>query len=463
MVFSAVYSAKGQSLEVKIEEENKILKGVDKRIEKYRKGTANLNIVWSNKTPVSGAKIKVEQTEHEFLFGANYADGMFTEILPKKLGINLNMFGVPPPILTKKQVNDYLKKFNDFANYGFFINHNWAYYESKRGEFNDKAYNKVMDWMIKNNKFKIMSGPLVWNRSGVPYWALNNNTRIKNCDDLTAVLKNYVKHFVSNFGNKFNTIEVLNELAEPFADGSNQLTPCIEQIGKIKWGKKWLDIARSEKPKAKLLVNEGNIDITKSFPKLLDGLVDIKGKYLYDIIGIQSHMHNKLWQLDQLWKGLEFYSKYKVPIHFTEVTVLSGTPIAETIPGARNWGKATTPLGEKQQAEYVVKFYALLFSHPAVESIMWFDLTDHYSWMNAPAGLLRQDMSPKPAYTALMNLIYNKWRTITQIKTNRQGKARFKGFYGDYKITVSAFSKKPQTFNIKLSKGRDNNFKFVLK
>jgi hypothetical protein len=83
----------------------------------------------------------------------------------------------------------------------------------------------------------------------------------------------------------------------------------------------------------------------------------------------------------------------------------------------------------------VEKLYTVLFSHPAVEAITWWDFMDG-GWQKAPAGLLRADLSPKPAYQRLMKLVRDQWWTRLSLKTDREGKCTFEGFLGDYDVTV---------------------------
>ena len=85
----------------------------------------------------------------------------------------------------------------------------------------------------------------------------------------------------------------------------------------------------------------------------------------------------------------------------------------------------------------MTQFYTLLFSHPSVRAITWWDFSDRNAWLGAPAGLLRKDMSPKPAYTRLMTLIHKTWWTDAQGRTDRQGRYTLRAFYGDYQITAT--------------------------
>ena len=98
----------------------------------------------------------------------------------------------------------------------------------------------------------------------------------------------------------------------------------------------------------------------------------------------------------------------------------------------------TTPEGEAAQAEYVEKFYALLFSHPAVQAITWWDFSDRDAWRNAPSGLVREDMSPKPAYEKLHALIRGKWWTNAGGKSDAAGTFSTRAFYGDYRIIATS-------------------------
>ena len=94
----------------------------------------------------------------------------------------------------------------------------------------------------------------------------------------------------------------------------------------------------------------------------------------------------------------------------------------------------TTPEGEERQAEETIQHYKTLFSHPLVEGITWWDLSDG-GWLNAPAGLLRKDGSSKPAYDELMKLIKGEWWiSPTKLTTDNDGEIQFNGFPGEYEL-----------------------------
>ena len=51
-------------------------------------------------------------------------------------------------------------------------------------------------------------------------------------------------------------------------------------------------------------------------------------------------------------------------------------------------------------------------------------------------GLLRFDLSEKPAYRKLRELVKKTWHTEEKIETGTDGICRFRGFYGDYRLTL---------------------------
>jgi hypothetical protein len=156
-------------------------------------------------------------------------------------------------------------------------------------------------------------------------------------------------------------------------------------------------------------------------------------------------MHGGYWGAGKAWEVCERFAKFGKPLHFTELTILSAEkhPKMDWHTNLPDW--PTTPEGEKRQAEQVAEFYTILFSHPAVEGITWWDFSDKGAWQGAPSGLVRKDMSPKPAYEALVGLVKKAWWTgPLDLKTDAAGKVRFRGFLGEYAVESGAARGKAQ-------------------
>lgn len=154
-----------------------------------------------------------------------------------------------------------------------------------------------------------------------------------------------------------------------------------------------------------------------------------------------------------LFSVLDTYEKLAKPLQITEITIPAYSDSAED---------------EKIQAELIENLYSIRFSHKAVEAVIYWNLVDGYAAF-APqgdmtvgenifrGGLLRFDMSKKPAYNVIKHLFTERWITNTEAETNGNGTAKFKGFYGDYTITVDN-----RKFNITLKSNTENEVKIQL-
>ena len=74
----------------------------------------------------------------------------------------------------------------------------------------------------------------------------------------------------------------------------------------------------------------------------------------------------------------------------------------------------------------------MAFSHPKVETLIYWSGSDLYEWRGTAAGLLDVKHDPKPAYKVLRDLIKKKWHTNVNDFTDKRGSISFSGFYGEY-------------------------------
>ncbi|GIV18215.1 MAG: beta-xylanase [Armatimonadota bacterium] len=389
-----------------------LLVTADSRIEKIRKADVTVRVVDRQGKPVAGAQVEMQQTRHAFLFGCN--------IFPL-----FNYQG--------EQHEKYGSQFAALLNYATQAFY-WGAYEPERGRKGRDLQERIARW-CQQRGIATKGHPLVWHEV-YPRWAPNE------VDEVKLLLRERVREIVSQFKGLIDRWDVVNEatVATRFNNGVGNW---VKRDGAAAVVTECLQWAREANPKATLLYNDFNI--SPAFEQLVEEL--IRRKAPLDAIGIQSHMHGGEWPLERAWQVCETYSRFGKPLHFTETTVLSGEHGYER---PRPW--PTTPEGEARQADYVEKFYTILFSHPAVEAITWWDFMDG-GWQGAPAGLVRADLSPKPVYHRLMRLIKGKWWTQDTTRTNARGEAKMRGFLGDYRVTVSASAgKRTQQFTLKRGK-----------
>ena len=379
----------------------------DARIERHRKEDVKI-IVTKNGKPVQNATVKVTMERHEFLFGCNiFKWSRFEE-----------------PEADEAYKRRFAELFN-FATLGFY----WWSYEQKMDQPNYDYSEQVVQW-CKQNKITTKGHPLSWNHAD-PSW-------VKKLDDEEIYRRQIdrIKQCAEHFRGKIEIWDVFNEPVawnrKGFWERSPRLTRIIKQKDPLTFVKACFVAARKGNPEATLLINDFLLD--ERYVEWIEKLVDENGKPLYDVIGLQSHMHGAVWNNDKIWKTCERYKKFGVPLHFTETTIISALgEFDKDRPG----GTPTTPEGEIQQRDDIVRFYTMLFSHPSVEAITWWGLTDRGAWRNAPAGFLRKDMSPKSSFDALKHLIREKWATNESGRTDADGVWKVRAFRGDYRLDVT--------------------------
>lgn len=365
------------------------------RIDACRKADVTIAVHTADGRPAPGARVRVEQRTHAFLFGCNAF-----------------------PVLTytdPEQEARYQRAFTGLCNYatlGFY----WGAYEAQPGETRREHLARQARW-CREQGITVKGHPLVWHEL-YPAWgpAATEETRER--------LRERVTDIVSGFAGLIDIWDVVNE-ATVSARYDNGVGHWATRDGTVALVSEALGWARAAHPQATLLYNDYNLSLT--YEELAAALT---ARNSVDALGIQSHMHTGEWTLKRVWEACETYARFGKPLHFTETTAISGEHGWER---ERPW--RSTPEGEARQAAYVEQFYTLLFSHPAVHAITWWDLMDG-GWMGAPAGLVRADLTPKPAYERLQALINGQWRTDTEVTTDAEGNATVRGFYGDYAVTV---------------------------
>lgn len=374
---------------------------IDTRIQKLRTVEATVTVTGADGKPLAGAEVVVTMRRHKFLFGCN-----------------LYMWGeLKDPALEEA----YRSRFADLMNYAT-LPFYWGSYEREQGKTRETRLRAMAEW-CREQGIRTKGHPLVWHE--VPArWQKDMDV-----DALRRLQLARVEREVKAFTGLIDTWDVVNEIAM-MPDSSEPIGRLCRAMGAQELVAAAFALARTTNPKAVLILNEAkhDADWIGFVRKCLDAGVPI------DIIGLQSHMHGGYIGARRVWNMAEMFAHVGRPEHWTEVSIVSGRP--KTWKGfqtVKDWD--STPEGEKRQAEEVVEFYRLLFSHPAVEAVTWWDFSDAGAWQNAPVGFLRKDMTPKPAYDALKKLIKGDWWTgPLTLTTDGEGRATFRGFLGEYEL-----------------------------
>jgi GH35 family endo-1,4-beta-xylanase len=291
----------------------------------------------------------------------------------------------------------------NFATIGFY----WRGYEPTPGRPNYPYTDKVVDWCLQRG-IRMKGHPLLWgNESGTPTWSTGQPD--------AQTQKQRVTDIMGRYGGKITFWEVVNEPAHLAA-------PKIDEP--YRW-------AQQTDPNACLIVNDFKV-LADGCPAFLELLKKAQADGVpFGGIGIQAHEPRTMrFPLDGVRERLDQYAALGKDLYITEFTPTSaGEPITGSPPAG--------PWDEKAQDDYAVKFYRVCFAHPAVQGITWWDLCDQGSWL-AGGGMLRKDLSPKPVYDSLRRLIREEWHTQARGPTDGQGQFSFRGFAGQYDVTVTA-------------------------
>ena len=397
----------------------------DRRIEEHRKADVTIRVTVGDK-PISDAAVSLKMIEHEFLFGCFI--------------LHWNRYQSPEE---NEFYNRRFAELFNFATLGFY----WWTYEPTIDEPGYAYSEQVAAW-CKEHGIQAKGHPLAWSYID-PGWA-------RDLDDTTLYRRQMdrVKDCANHFAGQIDAWDVINEVVgwdrEVCRKNAPRMTGLMKEHDPITFAKTCFEMARQGNPPAKLLINDYTTD--QNYVDLIEKLVDSNGKPLYDIIGIQSLMHTGTWSNEQIWDTCERFAKFHVPLHFTELTVLSGL-------GEFSWETQnpfpTSPEGEEKQSAEVERIYTILFSHPSVEAITWTDLSDQGAWMHVPAGLIHDDMTPKPAYNTLKKLIRETWATNETLKTDTEGKATIRAFRGTYQVEITLPDGKKETFPVTIGKSKN--------
>lgn len=383
---------------------------MDKRFE-HRMATNNVRFVGNDGSPLKSKKIGVSQVNHKFLFSCGAFDSVPL--------VNNEVEGKDKEIL-KERFDKWLALFNA-GTLPFY----WGGYEPERGKTRSEQIKKAALW-LKEQGVTVKGHPLCWHTNTAP-WLMDMTN-----EEILKVQLDRIRKDVTDFKGVIDMWDVINEVViMPIFDKyDNGITRICKELGRIPLIREVFAAAREANSNATLLLNDFNTSI--NYEILIEGCLE--SGIPIDVIGIQSHQHQGYWGVEKTQEVLDRFSHFGLPIHFTENTLISGELMPPEIVDLNDhqvdqW--QTTPEGEERQAREIVEMYETLFAHPSVESITTWSIVDG-KWLGAPAGILREDNSSKPAYDELMRLIKKDWWTNLTVMTDDNGNASINGVLGEY-------------------------------
>jgi len=388
----------------------------------HRKAAVNLHLVTENGKPAANQEVKIEQKSHEFLFGV----GGFEAV--ELAGGNPDGSAIDEGQLREKLGKLFhfqnSQGFNNYATLPFYLGR----YEPEEGKPDERRLKAGARWYAERG-VSVKGHPLCWHTVCAP-WLMNYS----NAEILQKIIAR-VERDVSAFAGLIDIWDVINEVVimPVFDKYDNAVTRVCKEYGQLRIVKEVFEAARRANPNAVLLLND--FDTSRDYEILIDRC--LQAGIPIDVIGIQSHQHQGYWGAEMLRDMLERFSRFGLPLHFTENTIISGDLMPAHIVDLNDWQVEewpTTPEGEARQRDEITEMYEILFAHPSVQAITTWSGGDN-AWLHAPAGFLRTDNSEKPSYIALRDKIENEWRTQKDDRTDADGCVKLEGFKGKYEIS----------------------------
>ena len=390
---------------------------VNSEIRNNRMTDATVTVLKPDGTPLVNQEVTIQQVRHQFLFGTAAFD-----LVPLTSGEYEGE--------QKEHAEQWAEKLLALCNAAT-LPFYWARFEPERGKPHTAQVKNAAQWCLEHN-LRTKGHPLCWHTLTAD-WLLS----MSNAEILQAQVAR-IQRDVSDFRGLIDMWDVINEaiIMPVFDKYDNGITRLCKEMGRINTIKAMFETTRATNPSATLLLND--FDVSDAYDILVEGCLEAGIKI--DVIGIQSHMHQGYWGVEKTLKVLSHFERFKLPIHFTETTLVSGHLMPPEIVDLNDYQVSdwpTTPEEEERQAREATLHYKTLFAHPLVEGITWWDMSDG-NWLNAPAGLLRKDGSSKPAYDELLKLIKEEWWiSPTRLMTDQKGQIQFSGFFGDYELSCN--------------------------
>lgn len=396
---------------------------IDMDIKRHRMGWGRIVLSDKDGKPVSGAKIRLKQKTHEFMFGCNL--------------FKLQDFE------TKKEnaaYEKYFKKVFNNATVAFY----WDTLEPTPGELRytrDSRYisrrpptDVAVDWCLENGIRP--KGHWMFCDNFVPSW-LPKSPR-----EMMVFLEKRIAQLAERYGGKVTIWDAVNEAFSNNRWFSKNIswtvTPQDYVYEVFKLAEKYFPNY------TELCYNDGNYVSYMPYARdnspvfLLAKNLQMRGARLGGL-GIQYHMFgpvedhatnpvsHRYFDPYYHFKVLDQYCMLNIPLHMTE-TSFSTYP---QLPRKK---------AEKLQADILHHFYRLWFSIPNMSSIVLWNFADNTAFGSEnrfQAGILDKDLNPKPAYEELDRLIHEEWHTETTVETDERGIADWNGFYGHYDMEIT--------------------------
>lgn len=422
-------------------------------VEHDRKGKAVVRVVDKSGNPVPNAKVRVKLRDHDF-----------------KLGANIFMLDEFESAEKNAIYRDTFSEVFNLATVPFY----WSDLEPEQGKprfskDSPKIYRRpAPDLCVEYCEEKRITPKAhclnydVWS----PMWLPDDTDSVKFC------LDKRIAECAERYRTRIPGWEVTNELFcghYHTYEQNRHATNFFWDENVVEWS---FNTARRYFPTNELIINEASHCWTSLFNHM-------RGQYYMqieralmkgapvDAVGMQFHMFYRAedelratapyYDPAHLYNVMDTYNLLGLNQQITEVTIPCYTDDEED---------------EQLQADILEYLMKIWFSNPRMEAVVYWNLVDGYAAF-APqgdmtagenyyrGGLMRFDMTPKPALAMLKHLFGETWHTEESLTCDNGGYGAFRGFFGRYDVEIEVDGKITKT-ELHLTKKSENRFRIVI-
>jgi len=393
-----------------------IQKTILPNIEKHRKGDARLRIFSPEGKPIGAQKISVKLRRHKFHFGC-----------------------APRAELSKD--GPYRKAWSDIWEYAVPENsQKWYRIEPTEGKLNYRVSDAIVDFLKANDyavEYHFLAGYH-------PKWIAE-----KSDEDKARLQKAHMLRTVKRYHKRIDYFQVYNEFwrlpvskAKAFVEPKAFFEQLVKEYPNVKFGVSdcWRLNERLPKPD----------EISQRFPGV-------------DYIALHAHAPRRLWvEPKVIYQCFEPYRNSKIKLHVTEFGIREGIiSRADTL--SQEWSKSFEQKGvtkgqvwtEELKAQYFVQTLMTCFSHPSVRAFCFWGMGPGNMFMDGNR-LIKDDYTRLETYKALCSLIQTKLRTRKTGTIDKTGHFAFRGYYGQYVLTLTNKAGAPVKVKFDLTPDKKN-------
>ncbi|MEO0963888.1 MAG: endo-1,4-beta-xylanase [Planctomycetota bacterium] len=363
------------------------------RIDRLRRADLTLELVDADGQPLRDAQVEAELVRHDFWFGSAFAaDWLYDN------------WDTPDGARYREKM---IELFNGVAMANQL---KWA-----RWEQNPDIAMTTLRW-LKGAGLKTHGHVLVW--PGLEKFRVADAKQVwaaaqSDPDILRDRVRNHMVDILTATHGLVDDWDVVNE---PYTQ--HEFLDLLGQDAMVDWFK----LARELAPNANLFLNDFSILAGNGLNKPKQDFMYDTAAYLLeqgapiDAIGFQAHMGGGLTPPYRLEMILNRFEELGLPIMITEFDVDVPDP--------------------EVQEQYARDFMTVMFSHPAVSGFTTWGFWRPQMW-SPNSAMFDADWNLMPVGRAFTGLVHDAWKTRAAGRSDAAGRFAFRGFKGDYRVTVT--------------------------